>query len=191
VPAALAVALIGAWLAVQATAGRLPARLLSYRTGDGLPTVGPSGYGGFAAAAATGVAAATGGSVGAGTLTAVQVARLALAAGLSPAAAVTAVAIARRESGFVTTAHGGPPAEPNDDSYGLWQINMLGSLGPARRRQFGLASDAELFNPEVNARAMYAISSGGTNWSPWTTYAKVTSQDRADAMVAVDQARGR
>ena len=32
-PASIAVGLVGLWLAVQATAGRLPARLLSYRSG--------------------------------------------------------------------------------------------------------------------------------------------------------------
>lgn len=78
-----------------------------------------------------------------------------------------AVAIAYAESGGNPRAHNN---RPPDDSYGLWQINMLGNLGPARRKQFGISSNAELFDPATNAKAMVAISGGGKNWRPWTTY---------------------
>ena len=54
-----------------------------------------------------------------------------------------------------------------DDSYGLFQINMRGSLGPARRSDFNLSADTDLFDPLTNARAAYSISKGGTSWSPW------------------------
>ena len=54
-----------------------------------------------------------------------------------------------------------------DNSYGLFQINMIGSLGPARREQFGLASNEDLFNPLTNAAIAYRMSDGGTNWGPW------------------------
>jgi hypothetical protein len=54
-----------------------------------------------------------------------------------------------------------------DNSYGLFQINMIGSLGPARREQFGLASNEDLFNPLTNAAIAYSMSNGGTNWGPW------------------------
>jgi hypothetical protein len=54
-----------------------------------------------------------------------------------------------------------------DNSYGLFQINMIGSLGPARREQFGLTSNEDLFNPLTNAAIAYRISEGGTNWGPW------------------------
>jgi hypothetical protein len=54
-----------------------------------------------------------------------------------------------------------------DNSYGLFQINMIGSLGPARREQFGLATNEDLFNPLTNAAIAYRISEGGTNWGPW------------------------
>jgi len=54
-----------------------------------------------------------------------------------------------------------------DNSYGLFQINMIGSLGPARREQFGLASNEDLFNPLTNAAIAYDMSNGGTNWGPW------------------------
>lgn len=100
-----------------------------------------------------------------------QLASVALGAGVPKANAATAVAIAMAESGGNPNAHN---AVPPDNSYGLWQINMLGSMGPARRKQFGLSSNDELFNPATNARAMFAISGGGKNWSPWTTYTRGT-----------------
>lgn len=54
-----------------------------------------------------------------------------------------------------------------DNSYGLFQINMIGSLGPARLKQFGLKSNKELFDPRKNAEIAYHMSNGGKNWSAW------------------------
>jgi len=54
-----------------------------------------------------------------------------------------------------------------DNSYGLFQINMIGSLGPARLKQFGLKDNKDLFNPYVNAKIAYEMSNGGKNWSAW------------------------
>ena len=54
-----------------------------------------------------------------------------------------------------------------DNSYGLFQINMLGSMGADRRSQFGLAYNAELLNPVENAQIAYHMSGGGKNWSAW------------------------
>jgi len=98
-------------------------------------------------------------------------AEYAFAAGFRGEGLITAVAVAGAESQppYNTTSHN-PDASTGDDSYGLWQINMLGSLGPARRKQFGLSRNDQLFDPATNARAAYSISSGGSNWSPWTTY---------------------
>lgn len=79
----------------------------------------------------------------------------------------TAAAIAMAESGGNTNSHN--PIPP-DDSYGLWQINMYGSMGPSRRKSLGISSNTQLYDPAVNARAMMMISSGGTNFKPWTTY---------------------
>lgn len=104
-------------------------------------------------------------------LSAEQVARLALNAGLTPDSAAVAVAVARAESGFNPRAHN---RTPPDNSYGLWQINMLGSMGPARRKQFGISSNDALFDPATNARAMAMISNKGRNWTPWTTYTRGT-----------------
>lgn len=77
------------------------------------------------------------------------------------------VAIAFAESGGNAKAHN---KTAPDDSYGLWQINMYGNLGPARRQQFGITSNDALFDPATNAKAMMAISGGGKNWKPWSTY---------------------
>lgn len=103
------------------------------------------------------------------TLNALQVAQLAFNAGWRSADDVaTAVAIAERESRFNTMAHN---PRPPDNSYGLWQINMIGSLGPIRRAQFGIARNEDLFNPTINAAAARKVylSSGGS-WRPWSTY---------------------
>ena len=89
------------------------------------------------------------------------------AAGCSADQARTAAAVAQAESGGNPRAHN---AVPPDDSYGLWQINMLGPLGPARRAAFGISSNDALYDPATNARAMFQVSGGCSNFNPWTTY---------------------
>lgn len=103
-------------------------------------------------------------------LSAREIASYAKGAGLNTGIDI-AVAIALAESGGRTDAHN---AVPPDDSYGLWQINMLGSMGPARRKQFGISRNSDLYDPATNARAMMQISNGGKNWKPWTTYTRGT-----------------
>ena len=81
---------------------------------------------------------------------------------------VMAVAIALGESGGNTNAHN---ARPPDNSYGLWQINMLGALGPERRRQFGISSNEQLFNPAINARAAFKVfTDAGNSFRPWSVF---------------------
>jgi hypothetical protein len=68
-----------------------------------------------------------------------------------------AAAIAMAESG------GDPNAYNTEGSYGLWQIDI--------KYHPEYASDPSvLFDPTTNARAAYKISSGGKDWSPWSTY---------------------
>ncbi|MGI5224302.1 D-alanyl-D-alanine carboxypeptidase family protein [Actinoallomurus sp. CA-142502] len=100
-------------------------------------------------------------------LTPRRIAQQAYDAGFRGSALATAVAVALAESGGDPHAHN---AVPPDDSYGLWQVNMIGSLGPDRRRAFHLKSDAALFDPAVNARAAWSISGQGTSFQPWSTY---------------------
>jgi hypothetical protein len=54
-----------------------------------------------------------------------------------------------------------------DNSYGLFQINMIGSLGPARLKQFDLESNKDLFDPYTNAKIAFEMSNGGKDWSAW------------------------
>ncbi|WP_410566913.1 type VII secretion target [Amycolatopsis sp. cmx-4-61] len=100
-------------------------------------------------------------------LSAEQIARHAYTAGFRGQGLTTAVAVALAESGGRTTAHN---ATPPDDSYGLWQINMLGALGPERRRLYHLKSDDQLFDPGTNARVANRISGDGHDFTPWSTY---------------------
>jgi len=93
--------------------------------------------------------------------------QLALNQGLSEKQAVIMTAIALAESA-------GKPGNHNfnestgDESYGLWQINMLGALGPDRRSKLGLTDNMQLADPETNARAMkYVLQSG---YNAWTVY---------------------
>lgn len=75
-------------------------------------------------------------------------------------------AIAKRESNGNANAFNGNP-KTGDKSYGLFQINMIGSMGPDRRAKYGLASNESLFNPYTNAKVAYAMSNGGSDWGPW------------------------
>lgn len=74
--------------------------------------------------------------------------------------------IAMRESRGIPTAHNGN-RNTGDNSYGLFQINMIGDLGPDRRKKFGLNSNKQLFNPVVNAKIAFHMSNGGKDWSAW------------------------
>ena len=55
----------------------------------------------------------------------------------------------------------------SDLSYGLFQINMLGDMGPERRAQFGIQSNEQLYDPLTNAKAAKAIydQQGLNAWS--------------------------
>lgn len=80
-----------------------------------------------------------------------------------------AYAIAMAESGGNAKAHNGNSGT-GDNSYGLFQINMLGAMGPERRRQYGLSSNDSLFDPLTNAKVAFKMSGGGAHWGPWSTY---------------------
>lgn len=99
--------------------------------------------------------------------TAAQAAALAKSAGLSADRAAIAGAIAIAESSGNSAAH---TLDSDDDSWGLWQINMLGAMGPARRALYGLKADSDLLDPGTNARVMSAISKQGQDFGPWSTY---------------------
>lgn len=98
-----------------------------------------------------------------------QIAGLAKAAGLPNSAIAVAVAVALAETNGDTAAHNYNLAT-GDDSWGLWQINMLGPLGPTRRAQFNITSNDQLLDPATNAKAMTSISHNGSYWGDWSTY---------------------
>ena len=78
----------------------------------------------------------------------------------------TAWAVVMRESRAHPKSHN-KNASTGDNSYGLFQINMIGSLGEVRREKFGIQKDADLFDPVVNAKAAYFMTAQGTNWGSW------------------------
>jgi hypothetical protein len=59
-----------------------------------------------------------------------------------------------------------------DQSYGVYQINMLRMLGEDRRERFDLAHNADLFNPVINAQIAYHMTKGGVDWRAWSSYTK-------------------
>jgi hypothetical protein len=74
----------------------------------------------------------------------------------------TAVAVALAESG-------GNPNKTNRNSdgstdSGLWQINSV------HQRSHPSWTVEALKDPRLNAEAMSVVSSGGSNWQPWTAY---------------------
>lgn len=93
---------------------------------------------------------------------------LAKIAGFSGKDTDIATAVALAESSGDTNAH---KQSGQDDSYGLWQINMLGSLGPDRRKRYSIGSNTDLFQPDENARVAYAIyKDAGHKFTSWSTY---------------------
>lgn len=104
--------------------------------------------------------------VNADELTDTQLIELLQAVGFKGQDLKEAWAIAKKESHGNPLSHNGN-RKTGDNSYGLFQVNMIGSLGDARRDKFNLASNAELFNPVVNAQIAYHMSGGGKDWSAW------------------------
>lgn len=100
------------------------------------------------------------------TLTDVQLADLLHAVGFKGTALRNAWAIAKKES------HGRPLAHnrnkwTGDNSYGLFQVNMIGDLGTSRRAYYGLKTNEALLDPVTNAKVAYTMSNYGRDWSPW------------------------
>jgi hypothetical protein len=98
-----------------------------------------------------------------------QVYAVLIQAGFSPAAATTMTAIAGPESGYNDQDVGDVSLENSTwgPSYGLFQIRTQKAAtgtGGVRDQTWLAASDLN------QAKAAYSISSGGTNFSPWSTY---------------------
>jgi hypothetical protein len=126
----------------------------------------------------------TPGSVPGGQLTMEQLVGLAKGAGFPANEAVIMAAIAKGESGGNSNAKN---FKPPDKSYGLWQINMIGNLGPARMQEFGLQREDQLFDPVTNAKAAYAIRKS-QGLSAWTIYKNGAYKNHLSAAEAAKNA---
>ena len=97
-----------------------------------------------------------------------QLVELLKAVGFKGKALRSACAIAKAESNGRPLALNGNH-KTGDSSYGMFQINMIGNLGPDRRDKFDLSSNAELFNPVTNAQVALHMTKSGTDWSSWSS----------------------
>ena len=75
-------------------------------------------------------------------------------------------AIVMRESRGKPMAHNGN-SNTGDNSYGLFQINMIGYLGRDRMERYNLSSYEDLFDPLVNAGVAYKMSGKGSDFGAW------------------------
>jgi soluble lytic murein transglycosylase-like protein len=88
------------------------------------------------------------------------------AVGFEGKALKVAYAVAKKESNGRPLAHNGNQ-NTGDNSYGIFQINMIADLGEARRDKFNLKSNTQLFDPVVNAKIAFFMTRGGEDWSSW------------------------
>jgi len=90
----------------------------------------------------------------------------------------TAWAIVMRESSGRPRAHNHNPSTL-DNSYGLFQINMTGNLGPSRRAKYELTRNEDLFNAHTNAKIAYAMSGHGKDFGAWAIGPNSYREDRS------------
>lgn len=99
-------------------------------------------------------------------LNAQQIASLLKQQGIPDKQIPTMTAIALAESGGRSKAYNPTGL---DKSYGLFQVNMYGGLGPARMKQFGLSKEQDLFDPTTNVKAAKQIL-GSQGLGAWSVY---------------------
>lgn len=86
-----------------------------------------------------------------------QIYEIARGVGFPQKVAITMTAIALRESGGNPAVHNEGPV---DDSYGLWQINLLSAQVKADVLEFMPNGPDDLKNPENNAKAAFKLYGG-------------------------------
>jgi hypothetical protein len=111
--------------------------------------------------------ASYGGAAGGGSYNVSKAYDLIKQAGGTDEEARTLAAISQAESAGNPLSHN---TKGLDNSYGLWQINMLGGMGPQRRRQFGLGSNEDLYDPTTNARVALQMHRRAGGYRDWSTY---------------------
>lgn len=103
-------------------------------------------------------------------LTSYELVELLAAVGFEGKALKTAWAVVMRESRGHPTSHN-KNVNTGDNSYGLFQINMIGSMGADRLAKFqdkvGITKMADLLDPVANAKAAYYMTAGGKDWGSW------------------------
>jgi len=137
------------------------------------------------AAGELGGGTASPGSVGRGQLGVGNLVALARSAGFRGQDAAVMAAIAMAESGGRSSAYNGNAAT-GDKSYGLWQINMLGGMGPQRRRAFGIGNNEALFDPATNANAARQVF-GSQGFGAWSVYRSGAYKDYLPAAMAASR----
>ena len=95
-----------------------------------------------------------------------ELAKMLSTVGFEGRALKVAWAVVKKESNGRPLAFNGN-VKTGDNSYGIFQINMIGGLGVARRDKYDLNSNKDLFDPVVNAKIAYLMSNEGSNWSSW------------------------
>lgn len=101
-----------------------------------------------------------------GTLTDLELKELLGLVGFKGLNLVEAWAVAKKETNGQPIRLN-PNAKTGDNSWGLFQINMIGMLGPDRRDKFELVTNSDLLNPVINAQIAFHMSNGGQDWSAW------------------------
>lgn len=143
------------------------------------------------AAGELGASALTPGSVPGGSVGMNTLVGLAKGAGFTGQNAAIMAAIAMAESTGNSRAHN-QNWKTGDNSYGLWQVNMLGEMGPRRRQQFGIANNDALFDPATNAMAAAQVyrSQGFGAWSVYRSGAYRQFLPAAQAAMGTTAAMG-
>ena len=101
----------------------------------------------------------------AGTMDPVKLATLMYKRGFRGQHLLNMMAIAGRESAWQPGAYNGVGV---DRSYGLFQINMKGSLGPDRLKKIGIQSNEDLYDPVNNVKGAWILGGGKSeNYKPW------------------------
>src|SRR5215207_507320 len=82
--------------------------------------------------------------------------------------------------------------DSDDDSWGLWQINMRGTMGAPRRLMFGIRSNQELLDPYINAQVAMKIfkQQGYGGWGAYKNGSWRKFLSRAQTAAATVEASG-
>jgi hypothetical protein len=101
----------------------------------------------------------------------------------------TAWAVVMTESNGRPKAHNSN-TRTGDNSYGLFQINMIGALGDARIEKYELAKNEDLLDPVTNAEIAFHMSAKGTNFSAWKVSGYNKGSERFESFLAEYPTKG-